>query len=111
MEDNYLKPIINKMKWRIEQEDTGTTKLAEIIKIAYDFRTSMLEDDRVLKADKQNILDFTEIMVRANHRAHQILNGIDSDVEQEVVEELNKIQIEIDKKYGYTGKNGAQQED
>ncbi len=111
MKDNYLQPIINKMKWRIEQTDTQTTKLAEIIKIAFYFRESILEEDLVMEIDKQNVLDFTEIMVRANHRAHQILNDIDSDVEQEVVEELNKIQIEIDKKYGYTGKNGTQQED
>jgi hypothetical protein len=110
MGDNYLQPIINKMKWRIEQPNTDATKFAEIIKTAHEFRSSILEEDLIMEADRQNILDFTEIMVRANHRT-QIISGVDSDVEQEVLEELEKIQTEIDKKHGYTGKTGTEQKD
>lgn len=103
--DNYLRPIINKMRWRIEQPDVETAKLADIIKTAFQFRESILDDDRVTKNDRKNVMDFTEVIVRANHRAQQILNGVEYDVEAEVAEALAEIEKEMNKKNGYTGKD------
>lgn len=109
MKDNYLQPIINKMKWRVGQPDTGTAKLAEIIKMAFEFRESILEDDVLMEHDRQNVIDFTEVIVRANHRAHQILNGINVSVEEDLESAIKEVEQKMEKKYGYTGKTGTQQ--
>ena len=109
MKDNYLQPIINKMKWRIGQPDTQTAKLAEIIKMAFEFRESILEDDVLMEHDRQNVIDFTEVIVRANHRAHQILNGIDVPVNDDLESAIKEVEQKMEKKHGYTGKTRTQQ--
>lgn len=109
MKDNYLQPIINKMKWRIGQPDTETSKLAEIIKMAFEFRESILEDDVLMEHDRQNVIDFTEVIVRANHRAHQILNGIDVPLKDDLESAIKEVEQKMEKKYGYTGKTRTQQ--
>lgn len=109
MKDNYFQPIINKMKWRIGQPDTKTAKLAEIIKMAFEFRESILEDDVLMEHDRQNAIDFTEVIVRANHRAHQILNGVDAPVEDEIASAIKDVELKISKKHGYTGENRPEQ--
>jgi hypothetical protein len=111
MKDNYLQPIINKMKWRIGQPDTETAKLAEIIRIAFEFRESILESDVSMDHDRQNVIEFTEVIVSANHRAHQILNGIDVPVEEEIESAIKEVEMEMNKKHGYTRQNRTEQED
>lgn len=99
MEDNYLQPI------------TETAKLAEIIKMAFEFRESILEDDVLMEHDRQNVIDFTEVIVRANHQAHQILNGIDVPVEEELESAIKEVENQMDNKHEYTGQNRTEQED
>ncbi len=109
MKDNYLQPIINKMKWRIGQPDTQTAKLAEIIKMAFEFRESIFEDDVLMEHDRQNVIDFTEVIVRANHRAHQILNGIDVPLKDDLESAIKEVEQKMEKKHRYTGKTRTQQ--
>jgi hypothetical protein len=79
------------MLWRIAQPDTKTKKLKEIIVMAVEMRAGLLEPGGLPENDwwaNKAIEDFTEVIVRANHRAHQIINpGITmNDLEEQIKE-------------------------
>jgi hypothetical protein len=90
-EESPLQSIIDKMLWRIAQPDTKTKKLKEIIVMAVEMRAGLLEPGGLPENDwwaNKAIEDFTEVIVRANHRAHQIINpGITmNDLEEQIKE-------------------------
>lgn len=78
-----IQSLIDKMEMRINDPDVKTSKLAEIIKMAFECREGLLEPGGLPENDwwaHQAIRDFTKIIVTANYKAHQILNpGLEMD--------------------------------
>lgn len=98
--ESPLQGIIDKMFMRINEPDVKTKKLAEIIEMAYEMREGLLEPgghpDNDWWAHKA-IIDFTEIIVRANHKAQKMLNGklVPDDCEDEVKQAIDEISQKI----------------
>lgn len=91
-----LKSLTDKMFFRINESDVKTSKLSQIIQMACDMRNTLLKVDGVPENDwwrNQAIKDFTEIIVRANYKAHTILNPgiVIDDLEEQIKEALEDI--------------------
>ncbi len=95
-----LQGLIDKMYSRINEDNVATKKLSQIIQMAYEMREGLLECERAGNNNPDNdwwaekaINDYTEIIVRANHKAHKILNGdlIPDNLEEEIKEALENI--------------------
>jgi len=98
--ESPLQGVIDKMFMRINEPDVKTKKLSEIIEMAYEMREGLLEPGGDPDNDwwaHKSIEDFTEIIVRANHKAQTILNPglVPDNCEDEVEEAL----VDIRKKY------------
>lgn len=101
-EESPLKGLTDKMFMRIAEQNVKTKKLAQIIEIAYDSREGLLEERGLPEHDwwaDQAILDFTEIIVRANFKAHQIINpGLGPDnLDQQLEEAKKEVTLRIEK--------------
>jgi len=101
-EESPMKGIIDKMFMRIAEPDVKTKKLAQIIEIAYESREGLLEERGLPEHDwwaDQAVLDFTEIIVRANYRAHKILNGdlVPDNLEEQLENAKQEVLLRIEK--------------
>ncbi len=99
-EESPLQSLIDKMYLRINDPNVKTKKLAEIIEMAYEMREGLLEPGGLPENDwwaNKAILDYTEIIVRANHKAQKILNGnlVPDDCEDEVKQAIDEISTKI----------------
>jgi len=96
MVDSHFQSIIEKLKACIAEENTTPSQLAKIITMAVEIKES-LEGTGTLPENKEwvdkTIKDFLEIIVRANYKAHTILNPWLEmpPVEEQVAEALKKV--------------------
>lgn len=98
-----IKSLTDKMFERIAEPNVKTSKLAEIIKLAYECKEGLLEPGGLPENDwwaHQGIKDFTEIIVRANYKAHTILNPglVPDDLEDQIKEALKDVTEKINSK-------------
>lgn len=96
LQESPLQSLIDKMFFRINEDSVTTKKLAQIIEIAYESREGLLEPGGLPENDwwaNQAIKDFTEIIVRANFKAHSIINpGLVTDnLDEQISEALEEI--------------------
>lgn len=100
MEESPMQFLIDKMYLRLNDPEVKTSKLSEIIQICYECREGLLEPgghpDNRWWAD-QGLRDFTEIIVRANFKAHQILNPtiVIDDLDEQLKQALDEINEKI----------------
>lgn len=100
IKESPVKSITDKMFYRINEPDVKTSKLSQIIRMAYEMREGLLEPGGLPEHDwwaHQAIKDFTEIIVRANYKAHTILNPglVMDDLEEQIKEALKDISKKI----------------
>lgn len=95
---NPFQSIIDKMFSVIYSDDTNTKRLATIISLAVEGRDGLTEEPEECLQENidwvnDSILKYTEIIVRANHKAQRIINGnlVPESCEDELKEALNEI--------------------
>jgi hypothetical protein len=98
--ESPIKSLTDKMFKRITESDVKTSQLAKIIKLAVDCKGGLLEPGGLPENDwwaHQGIKDFTEIIVRANYKAHTILNPglVPNDLEDQIKEALKDVTEKI----------------
>lgn len=99
---NPFQSIIDKMFNVIYSNDVNTKRLAIIISFALEGRDGLIEEPEECPQENidwvnESILKYTEIIVRANHKAHRILNGdiVPESCEEEVREALEEISSKL----------------
>lgn len=84
-----LQSFVNKMNKRLNESNVTTQKLKQIIEFAHEGRAGLLQPGGHSDSDwwaNKAINDFTEIIVRANFKAHQILNPdlVPDDLDEQI---------------------------
>ena len=95
--ESPLQSLIDKMNKRINDSNVTTKKLAQIIEMAVGCREGLLQpggnEDNDWWANKA-IKDYTEIIVKANFKAHNIINPglVPDNLDQQLKDALNEVE-------------------
>lgn len=98
--ESPLQSIIDNMFSKINDENITTKELAQIIGFAYELREGLLEPGGLPDNDwwvNQAIKDYTEIIVRANFKAHNMLNPglVPDNLDEQIKDALTEISEKI----------------
>jgi len=100
--ENPLQDIIQSMFKKLNDPKVTTAKLAQIIMIASESREGLLEEPENCPAENiswvnESIIEYTKIIVQANHKAQRMLNGdlVPESCDAELEEALTEISQQL----------------